>query len=258
MAAPVLWQIKISHFSEKVRWALDFKRIQHERKAPPPGAHMLIALAKTRGKGKTFPLLDLDGRTYGDSTEIIAALEERFPAPPLYPDAPEERGRALALEDWFDEEVGPHPRLLGWHEMLRNPEAADQVLGSGLAGPIRRGGPAVRAAMGGFLHLRYGVKSEAAAEEARAKIRSAFDRIEAELDGGDYLVGDRFGVADLTAASLLYPVVLPAEGPPLPAPPPGAFAEFRDSLVRRPGFEWAEEMFRRHRARGAAKAAAPA
>lgn len=256
MAKPVLWQIKVSHYSEKVRWALDYKWIEHERKAPPPGAHMLIALAKTRGEGKTFPLLDFEGRTYGDSTEIIAVLEERFPERPLYPDDPEERRRALALEDWFDEEIGPHPRLLGWHEILRNPEAADQLLGSGLLGPIRRGGPAVRAAMGGFLQLRFGVKSDEAAEEARAKIRSAIDRIESELDGGgEYLVGERFSVADLTAASLLYPVVQPAEGPALPAPPPGAFADFRDSLAGRPGFRWVEEMFRLHRKRGAASPA---
>jgi glutathione S-transferase len=255
VAKPVLWQIKVSHFSEKARWALDYKGVEHERKAPPPGGHMLIALAKTRGTGKTFPLLELEGSTYGDSTEIIAALEERFPEPPLYPDDPDARRRALEIEDWFDEEVGPHPRLLGWHEILRDPGATDELLGSGLVGPIRRGGPAVRAAMGTFLQLRYGVKSDEAAEEARNRIRAAFDRIESELDGREYLVGEAFSVADLTAAALLYPTVLPAEGPTLPGPPPAALAEFRDSLAERPGFRWVEEMFRRHRARGRAKAA---
>jgi glutathione S-transferase len=258
MPKPVLWQIKISHFSEKVRWALDYKGVEHERKSPPPGGHMLIALAKTRGKGKTFPLLQLEGRTYGDSTEIIGALEERFPEPPLYPDDPDARRRALEFEDWFDEEVGPHPRLLGWHEILRDPDAAEELLGSGLAGPIKRGGPVLRGAMGTFLQLRYGVKSEEAAEEARNRIRGAFDRIESELEGREYLVGEAFSVADLTGAALLYPTVLPAEGPTMPGPPPPALSEFRDSLAERPGFKWVEEMFRRHRARGAAKAATPA
>ncbi len=84
-----------------------------------------------------------------------------------------------------------------------------------------------------------------------------FDRLEAELDGREYLVGDRFSVADLTAAALFYPTVLPAEGPPLPDPPP-AYAAYRASLADRPGFKWVEEMFRRHRARGGAKVAAPA
>ena len=43
-----------------------------------------------------------------DSTRIIATLEERWPDPPLYPADPELRDQALALEDFFDEEVG-HP-----------------------------------------------------------------------------------------------------------------------------------------------------
>jgi glutathione S-transferase len=257
VAKPVLWHIKISHFSEKARWALDYKGVEHERRAPPPGAHMAIALAKTRGRSKTFPLLDLDGRTYGDSTEIIAALEERFPEPPLYPAEPDERRRALELEDWFDEEIGPHPRLLGWHEILRDPDATDRLLESGLVGPLRRRGPVLRGATGGFLQLRYGVRSEPAADEARARIRAALDRIESELgDRRDYLVGEGFSVADLTAAAMLYPVVLPPEGPTMPGPPPTGLAEFRESLAERPGFRWVEETFRRHRRRGAAQPAA--
>ena len=31
---PVLWHIKISHYNEKVRWALDYKRVMHKRRAP--------------------------------------------------------------------------------------------------------------------------------------------------------------------------------------------------------------------------------
>ena len=52
---PVLWHIPISHYNEKVRWALAYKGIEHERKAPLPGAHQLIALALTRGDVNTFP-----------------------------------------------------------------------------------------------------------------------------------------------------------------------------------------------------------
>ena len=41
---PVLWHIGVSHYSEKVRWALAYKGVAHERRGPVPGAHMLIAL----------------------------------------------------------------------------------------------------------------------------------------------------------------------------------------------------------------------
>ena len=69
---PILWHIPVSHYSEKVRWALDHKRIEHERRAPMPGAHMAVALWLTRGKHKTFPVVRIDGRNVGDSSEIIA------------------------------------------------------------------------------------------------------------------------------------------------------------------------------------------
>ena len=57
-------------------------------------------------------MLVLDGEAIGDSTRIIEALERRYPEPPLYPADPEERRRALEIEDFFDEELGPHVRLL--------------------------------------------------------------------------------------------------------------------------------------------------
>src|SRR3954464_15657606 len=39
---PVLWQLQISHYNEKVRWALDYKRIPHTRRSMMPGTHRLI------------------------------------------------------------------------------------------------------------------------------------------------------------------------------------------------------------------------
>jgi glutathione S-transferase len=246
---PVLWQIRISHYSEKVRWALSYKGVEHERRAPPPGVHMLVALALTRGRNKTFPVLQLDTETVGDSTAIIEALDGRYPEPPLYPEDREERRRALELEEWFDEELGPHIRLLVWHEATRAPELLAEAVAPDVPGPLRRfrGAGATTARYAAtFAGLRYGVKSSEDAEQARRKVLAALDRPEAELDGGEYLVGDRFCVADLTAAALFYPLVLPPEGPLLPDPPE-AIEHFRAPLKERDGYRWVEAMFRRHR-----------
>jgi glutathione S-transferase len=246
---PVLWHIEISHYNEKARWALAHKGVEHERRAPTPGAHMIVALWLTRGRHKTFPLLQLDGEAISDSTAIIAALERRFPDPPLYPEDPAERRRALELEEFFDEELGSHARLLAFHEATKDPAMVERFTVDllpdrmGDIGPVRAGGVRFFSA---FTGLRYGVKSDRRAEVARAKIVAAFDRLEAELGSSDYLVGDRFTVADLTAASLLYPLVQPPEGPALP-PPPEGFERFRAPLKGRLGYEWVGEMFRRHR-----------
>ena len=255
---PVLWHIEISHYNEKARWTLDFKDVDHERRAPTPGAHMLVALWLTRGRHKTFPVLELDGGAIGDSTAIIAALEGRFPEPPLYPEDPDERRRALELEDFFDEELGPHTRLLAFHEATKDPAIVERftvdVLPPRLAGvaPVRAGAARFFSV---FTGIRYGVKSDRRAKLAREKILAGFDRLESELGDREYLVGDRFSVADITAASLLYPLVQPPEGPSLP-PPPEALERFREPLEDRPGFRWVEEMFRRHRPPAVASLAA--
>ena len=254
---PTLWHIEISHYSEKARWALAYKDIEHRRRAPVPGAHIPVALFLTRGAHNTFPILQLDGRTIGDSTAIIAALEERRPDSPLYPEDPEQRRRALQLEDFFDEELGPHMRLLAFHEMRRDPGRMKALMERTAPGPLAKlAGPSAAYA-NAYSNLRFRTSDEEAAALAREKIVAALDRLEAELGADEYLVGDGFTVADLTAASLLNPLVLP-EGGPLPSdnPPPEGLQSFREPLEGRPAFAWVEQMFSRHREPARAAAAA--
>jgi glutathione S-transferase len=250
-AATVLWHISISHYNEKARWTLDLKRVPHRRRAIPGGFHMPVALALTRGAGYTFPILVLDGEAIGDSTAIIGALEQRWPEPALYPEDPVELRRALDLEDYFDEQLGPQIRLLGWHELTRDPARLAGLMDQFLP-PSARGMQVARDLSArfasAFTALRYGVRSEDEAERSRQAVLASLDRLEAELDGNEYLVGDRFTVADLTAASLFYPLVLPDEGPlPEEEAPPAGIESFREPLKQRVGYQWVEEMFRRHR-----------
>jgi len=253
---PTLWQIDISHFSEKARWALDHKGVEHRRRSPVPGAHIPVALFLTRGEHKTFPVLQMDGRTIADSTAIIAAIEQRYPDPPLYPADPEQRRQALELEDFFDEELGPHARLLAFHEIGKDKESFAKLMEETAPRPLRRvpGMTVVYAQT--YTRMRFGVADEGAARLAREKIVAAFDRIERELGDDEYLVGDTFTVADLTAASLFNPVVLPEEGPvPSVVQPAAGIQEFRAPLEERPGYRWVEEIFRRHRSPAGAAAA---
>lgn len=82
MNTPLLWHIPLSHYNEKVRWALDYKGIAHRRRVLGPD--YLIRVWRATGQGK-LPVLWLDGRAIADSTRIIAELEEHYPEPPLYP-----------------------------------------------------------------------------------------------------------------------------------------------------------------------------
>lgn len=245
-----LWQLPVSHYSEKARWALDYKQVPHRRRSPLPGGHMAFALALTRGRHKTFPVLQVDGQAIGDSTAVIAAIEERFPEPPLYPADPEQRRRALELEDFFDEELGPYARHLAFYELINDPALFGEVAARTVPAPLSRYPGVVGAYGRAYTSLRFGANSSAGAETARAKILAALDRLDAELEAGDggHLVGDGFSVADLTAASLFYPVVAP-EGGPVSSDQemPASFEAFREPLRERASYLWVEETYRRHR-----------
>jgi len=253
MSTPVLWQFRFSHYNEKARWALDWKGIPHVRESLVPGLHVARVMWMTRQKA--VPVLVMDGRTIHDSTRIIAALEEHKPDPALYPADPAARRRALEIEEWFDEELGAQIRQAFFWEVLPHTDAAVGALtlgaGAGTKAMYRALFPVVRAVM----KMDMGIDA-ATAERGRERVRIALDRIAAERQPSGYLVGDSFTVADLTAAALLSPLVMPPEFPyPPPVALPPGVAAFRGALAEHPGFTWVSEMYRRHRGRSAEIAA---
>lgn len=262
MKHPVLWHFTFSHFAEKARWALDFKRIPHVRRALLPGLHYPRIFWMTGQP--TLPVLRVDGETIADSTRIIAALEERWPEPPLYPTDPGDRQRALALEDFFDEELGHYLRRFLMHHGFEAPDSAARgaaFFTSGRGSVARLFFRALSPGLQAFLRWRFDIDAETG-KRARTKIAAAVARIELELQPSGYLVGDRFSVADLTAAALLAPLVGPP-GFPFAAPALGPAGEFRETLAGRAAFRWVGEMYRRHRGtsaevRGPAPAPHPA
>jgi glutathione S-transferase len=244
---PCLWQLQISHFNEKVRWALDYKRIPHVRRSMLPGIHRLMA--RRLAGIVTAPVLTIGDEHIGDSSAILQAVEERWPEPPLIPSNSMQRRRALRLEDYFDEELGPHIRRAVYYELLPYPEVVVPLFTDGSSRASRvilRGTfPVLRVGMRQAMNIRY-----EPAMRSRAKCVEALDTLERELGDKDYLVGDTFTIADLTAASLFYPLALPPEFPyrsPSREEMPEGAREFLDSMRERPGAQWVGEMYRRHR-----------
>ena len=249
---PVLWHLKVSHYNEKARWALDYKGVPHVRRSVDPGAHRRIA--RRLYGGTTFPVIELGDRAIGDSTAILAELERLHPDPPLYPAGPDERRRALELEDFFDEELGPYTRLLAVHHLLADADLFLATFVPDLAAPRRLLARATFGRIRRRVVASFGIDAESV-EHAFQKLRSAGRRFQAEVGADDYLVGGRFSVADLTLAALVAPVVAPEQFPyrqpqrghPLVEPVVKALAE--DGIV-----DWARRIYSTHRGRSAALA----
>jgi glutathione S-transferase len=249
MGTPLLWHIPLSHFNEKVRWALDYKRIAHSRRVLGPD--YLIRAWRATGRG-TLPILFLDGRAIGDSTHIIAALEQRYPEPPLYPSDAAARQRALALEDDFDEQLGPALRAAVVTPLFRHdPDVALRALTTGMPDQAYRTlRPLVRI-FPAFYRFRHKI-SDANLEADRATVTAMLDRIEQERGGHAYLAGDAFTVADLTAAAMLSPLLQPPEIQyPLRVELPGYLQDYRAAVLQHPAAQWAAGIYRLHRGRSA-------
>jgi glutathione S-transferase len=252
---PVLWHLEISHYNEKARWALDYKRVAHVRRAVTPGLQELAA--RRLRAGRTVPVLEMHGHAIGDSTKIIEEIERRWPEPPLYPADPEERSRALDLEDHFDEQCGHDLRRVLFSDNMEEPEKFLAML-YGADHPRIGLLKVVSPVFCQVVKARFRIRPETV-EKSREMVRAAVDEIEAEVGPSGYLVGESFTVADLTAASILAPVVMPPEFPYIKLHPDERTARsrrFRDSLKDRSGFKWVEDMYARHRGMSAEVAAA--
>jgi glutathione S-transferase len=241
-----LFQFPFSHYNEKARWALDWKGIAHRRIDLLPGPHA-PRIARLTGK-TTVPVLRIGERVIAGSAEIIDELERLQPEPALYPADSAQRERALALERHFDDEVGPRVRRALFTVLLREPAYLVRVFAGRRSAPVRIGYRALFPITKQVVGRSMSVFDRAAVDDAFAGTERALDLVAKQVGASGYLVGDRFGVADLTAASMLALLVRP-EHPDMarPTPMPESLHEFLARWADHPAAHWALEQYRRHR-----------
>ncbi len=242
---PHLLHFRISHYNEKVRWALDHKRWPHTREALTPGFHH-VRVRWLTGQNQ-LPVLILDGAPHVGSARILELIEARRPDPPLFPEDPALRRRALALQATFDDEVAPAVRRLFWSTYLPRPAHATAMATAGASSAVRAAFRVAFPLMRPVFHWNLAANREAN-DAARAVLNRAIDRVEAEIGPSGYLVGERFGVADLSVAAVMTAILRPPEFPyPLPEPWPEELVDLRAAIAARPGCQWVFEIYRRHR-----------
>jgi glutathione S-transferase len=242
---PLLLHFRVSHYNEKVRWALDHKGWPHVREALVPGFH--IPRVRWVSGQNQVPVLVVGKQVLAGSSRILAELERMRPDPLLYPTNPAERQRALEIEAYFDDEVGPDLRRLFWGSYIDDRSAAAAMAADGASPRVRRAWHAVFPVLRPILRRKMGIHPDELAR-TRGRLSAHLDRLEREIGESGYLVGDRFTVADLAAASILGALIRPPQFPyPLPEPWPEALLELRSSMAHRAGFRWTLDMYARHR-----------
>lgn len=157
--------------------------------------------AKKFNPRSRVPSLLLDGETIVDSTDIVTALDARFPDPPLTPAEPIDRARAKLLEDWADEVLYFYLAWLRWG-VDENFERLRTVRLSRLRRPMRWILPPIarRIALRRFRAQGVGLKGD---DVVRRELAECLDALEEFLRGRRDLVGDRLSRADLAVAAVV-------------------------------------------------------
>jgi glutathione S-transferase len=240
-----LFQFRYSPYNEKVRWALDFKRVPHTRRSLLPGPHLPVIKRMTGGTGT--PVLRHKAGVVDGSARILDWLEQHHPSPALYPADPAERDEALRIQAWFDDDITPRIRRAVLSALLESPGYWAEVFGDGRS-------RLAKTAYGWLVPLAKplickgnGITGPASVADGYAAVGQALDFVAARRGAG-YLAGDRFSLADLAAASTLAVAVDPGDSPMMrPRPMSAAFAALVQRFSAHPGASWVRDIYTRHR-----------
>src|SRR5215471_8564411 len=97
-----VYAAEFSYFSAKVRPALRYKRIPYVEILPTQEVYQTVIVPRT-GLAFIPVVVTPDDETLQDTSDILDALEQRFPEPPLYPRTAVLRVLAYLVELYADE-----------------------------------------------------------------------------------------------------------------------------------------------------------
>ncbi|BAZ12789.1 hypothetical protein NIES4071_46230 [Calothrix sp. NIES-4071] len=203
--------IPISHYCEKVRWALDHLKISYIEECHSPPFHLLVT---PRFGGKTTPILVTENGTFLDSSDCLKYLDSiASEDSKLYPDQVELRQKAEELQELFDEQLGVLTRLWGYSHVINNSKLVKQAWCRNVPWIERALFPVVFPTTRNLACKKFNITPESSLE-AREKIQKIFEQVSDILaDGRLYLVGDKLSAADITFAALAAPTIAPPEHP---------------------------------------------
>ena len=241
-----LWQFRASPYNEKVRWALDLKRVTHRRRSFLPGLH--VGAIKSRTGQTATPILQLNGKWLSGSAAIVAALEERFPDPPLFPKDAAMRAAVLEIEKRFDDDFGPRMRRATFGQLLQAPSYLARVFAAGRSALVQAAYGAIIPLASSAIRRGNGIEGPESIADGERAIDEAFAFISGHIERAPYLVGDRFSLADLTAAAFVA-MVCDFVGTPMekPKPIPASIAAWTSRWGAKPAAVWARNIYTQHR-----------
>lgn len=238
-----LYQFPISHYCEKIRWAMDHKGLDYQVKNLLPGLH--VRTTTKLAKKSYVPVLEHEGQVLQNSRLILNYLDKQFPEHSLTPRDPVLRAEAEEWESLCDVELGRTVRCFCYHTLLDHPDLVIPFFTKDNAwwSPyfFKMFFPKLEPKMRHWMKI-----NEQTAQESEQRIVAALEKINDRLKDHDFLVGDQFSRADLSAAALLAPLFMPdGYGLDWPEQMPPRLQAFADRYADR--LEFAKKLYREYR-----------
>ncbi len=199
----VLHRFPLSHYSEKGRALLDFKKLpfrieEHQLGLPQLGIYRLSGQRKV-------PVIDDAGRIVADSTEIALYLEERYPEPHLLPADAAARREVLELEARLDRWMGSSAPVVWFDWFVREqPEEVSRLLQVEVWGAGQ--GRLAAAAIRPLMRLS---KARSIVKKSSERTHTLLKELCERLEKSPYLCGQSPSLADVAAAGLAFHLEFP-------------------------------------------------
>lgn len=236
---PKLYVFAISHFSEKARFLLDKAGIDYETVFLTPGEH--ITVVKEFAPESYVPILRGEDYLIQGSSEIVAFAKEKGNIPSVDWD------REFALMEKIDNEIGYPIQPIVYSYLLEREDVVAKMFASEPNTPVAF--PNFKLIVLG-LKRRYKITDTHIAER-KDTLRKGIEFLNNEYRKNKFLVGDKLTLADITAASLISPLLFPQEHPnaswfadvDFPQEMQDWIGEFREGVY----FQRVLDIYREHR-----------
>ena len=194
-----------SNFCEKAIWAFEVKGLAYESVQHLPFTHMR-AIKKLSGQ-TAVPILEAHGEIIAGSADIVEYLEKHREGYSLYPDSQEDLTSALSWQTRLDD-LGATVRGAMFYDFLEDKPFFYRMLTADQKGLAMAAYKLMFKAMVPMLRKMLEERAPDP-DQLRSDVSDVLDDIALKSRATGYLVGDRFTIADLTAAALLYPICMP-------------------------------------------------
>lgn len=241
----VLYSFQISHYVEKVRWAMDYCGIEYREVQWTP--MFSIPRAHLKAGERTLPFIEVGKETVQDSTKILHWLHQHRPPFAVMPADRDQRREAMEIEDLVDD-VGFDIIRYMYATLVEYPDDLVHLWGWS-ATPLTRFVLRATWPLTAYL-MRYNIGfTDSDQAEGNARIDRVMDALDDRLsDGRQFLVGDQFSIADISAASILAPTLMPREHPLYSCDTfVGRLAEHAKQFEHHPSYHWTRKIYHQYR-----------